>query len=228
MPPALVQQERLREGNDDYAGSKELQEEFWREIRQLVEEGIEKGYAESNKPRIDSHRYEIGPAAQSWPMELFLLFDPSMLPDPTSIPHFDDIANAAKAIGAIKGVTTAVVWIKKGYEKLMRRRNIDPDETPPTFAKPIIEAVCVQYIRDNHHPKAKLTSEIEAFPDPTHFSTADHPGFGEHYRVKCNVARKVYTFDVDGRLRVSSFTVKDGKHTTELALPDLTRNVPIE
>lgn len=187
-------------------------EAFQEEVRQIIVAEFGTLFEPSGTIAFEESRYEIGPAASSWPMFLFVL------PDPTTITAWVAVATA---------VATAAKSIITSYNERMAKRAIGQEKLSQlTFTKPILVALCESHIRQTFHPRARIMSDVEAFPGNMNVTDENHPGFDEQYRVRCRVGRKTYVFDIDGHATVSAFSLKEGARTLNLPQPNFASIVP--
>jgi hypothetical protein len=174
-----------------------------------VRQALIKAYAPVLPPhalvQLEARPYSVGPAAQEWPKYLYLL---------------EHLWVAAQVVATLVEVGEAARQAMELYRRALRRLGINPDSpTAPRlgFTKKNLEGLCASYVQEHFHPRACLAAMSEAFPDPTGYGTAGHPGAGEWYRVAVRAGRQAYVFDINTWANVTRLVRRDGQQ--EIALP---------
>lgn len=195
--------EPLRWDDPDFS---QQEDRFRREFDRLLREALRRYAPGPDEIATSQHGYEVGPAAQSWPMFLFQI----------------DLDTAANIIEVSSFSYLVARYVIQHFRRWLEARGVHADQTRHlTFTKPILAAMCEAHVKEKYHPRAAITTAAYGIDkNEFQFTSQHHPGFEEVYVIDCRVGRKTYTFQIDGHATVQSLVLREGLRTVVLPLPD--------
>jgi hypothetical protein len=208
-------------------GNQEIIDEFEREMRRIIIESVPPLVtagilSEQQAEAIQSHGYETGPAAQSWPQFFFEVYqqaEPIISGSASLIAIADFIKQVA--IGLRDWRERKREDLARNYEEL-RDRTIHVDLDPQiVLTLPNLVALCYTDLVQRHGEVGNVA--ITVFPRNRWggYGSADHPSGGETYLVRLTTEDASYFYLVDGGGGVSEHYRTVGADLELLALPDL-------
>lgn len=186
--------------------SGELGPEFESAVREaLREQGLDKWTANQN-----ADYYQVGPTAESIPHYVVTLWE-----------HRDEIGLALSSLAdayAVTDLSRRVVGKMKDWLTSAEAPQVD---LVVYFPIGILVAYCEQYVREQYHPRAKLSSSW--YPLQQGFfesiSTPAHPTNLLEYLILVKTSKEEYIFKLDSAANVSFLMLKKGSVKSRLPVP---------
>jgi hypothetical protein len=200
--------------------------EFEAEIRSIIVESasplVKAGMlSEEQIDEIQSHPYETGPAAQSWPQFFFEVYQQAE-------PFISGTANFIAIAEFIRQVASGIrSWQYRKRKEVEQAVGDSIDQTGSldldprmVMTLPDLVALCYTDLAQRHGRGGNVV--IDAFPrDHYGYATPGHPAGGETYLIRLKSGEFSFFYLVDGRGGVSEHYLLAGDELLLLPLPNL-------